>query len=834
MGTGTLGAPQALGDRVRYLLNRGGWSMTLSSQVWSTLFDQLGVGVVLWRLEDASDDESLALVRGNSAADQLLGRPLEALRGQRMRDAFPSTSPANRQMYANVVRTGQKREFGAVMYGDAVLPKSAFSVVAVPLPDQQVGIMFENLSQLNQVKKEAGELSAFLDSIIEHIPAMVFVKDAKHLRFERMNRAGEELLGLDRSVLLGKDDYAFFPDAQAAFFQNADRDTLASGQIVEIAEESIQTKTGQRWLYTRKIPIVGPDGPQHLLGVSIDITTRKHAQQALERAEANFRAVVEHCPDAIFAHRSGRIAFANPACFRLLGCTRGDQLVDRPVARLLHPDDLDRPEARVFAESNDPYAALELRCVQRNGEVILVEATGVACDFDGESSIVVVLRDVTLRRRAEQALREAQEELEHRVQERTAELLRARAVLQEEVDTRGRAEAALRERDEQLRQSQKMEAVGRLAGGIAHDFNNLLSVILSYSALLLPQVEPRDPIHEGLREISLAAERAAQLTRQLLAFSRQQVLEPRTVDLNAVVLGIDRMLRRVIGEDLELRTRLATNLGRTKLDPGQIEQVILNLAVNARDAMPNGGALTIETADVPLDEGYAVSHSGVVAGEYVMLAVSDTGTGMDKQTQQRVFEPFFTTKEQGKGTGLGLSTVYGIVRQSGGHIWLYSEPGRGTTFKIYFPRVELEIDRALQQEHTRAESRRGTETILLVEDEDQVRAVVRGILRRNGYRVLEARTPAEAIGISAQHEPDIDLLLTDVVMPQMSGRKLADVLLVQRPRMRVLYVSGYTDNTIIHHGVLDAGIAFLQKPITPATLLRKLQDVLDEVPSPVA
>jgi CheY-like chemotaxis protein len=283
----------------------------------------------------------------------------------------------------------------------------------------------------------------------------------------------------------------------------------------------------------------------------------------------------------------------------------------------------------------------------------------------------------------------------------------------------------------------------------------------------------------------------------------------------------------VIGEDLELRVLLAPDLKRARIDPGQIEQVIMNLAVNARDAMPQGGSLTIETHNLQVDEMYATTQSGIAPGSYVVVVVSDTGLGMDKQTQQRVFEPFFTTKEQGKGTGLGLSTVYGIVRQSGGHIWLYSEPACGTTFKIYFPASDDQPDELASPHHVRTEPGRGSETILLVEDEDQVRTLVRGVLRRHGYRVLDARTPAEAIGISEQHAAAIDLLLTDVVMPQMSGRKLADVLQPQRPAMRILYVSGYTDNTIIHHGVLDPGIAFLQKPLTPVTLLRKIREVLD-------
>jgi two-component system cell cycle sensor histidine kinase/response regulator CckA len=388
---------------------------------------------------------------------------------------------------------------------------------------------------------------------------------------------------------------------------------------------------------------------------------------------------------------------------------------------------------------------------------------------------------------------------------------------------RKQAERALRETEEQLRQAQKMEAIGRLAGGIAHDFNNLLSIILSYSSLLLE--DGNGSQQEELTEIKRAGERAAELTQQLLAFSRRQVLEPKVVDLNQVITGIDRMIRRIVGEDIQLRTVPTNGLWKTKVDPGQIEQVVMNLVVNARDAMPKGGILTIETGNVELDDAYGEEHAGVAGGPYVMLAVSDTGVGMDRETRERVFEPFFTTKELGKGTGLGLSTVFGIVQQSGGSIWLYSEPGKGTTFKIYLPRtIELEKPAPVR---TSLAAPSGVETILVVEDEPQVRAVTIAILSGKGYRLIEAPDPTEAIRVSDAFGEPIHLLLTDVVMPVMSGRELAEILTKRRTGMKVLYMSGYTDDTIVHHGVLDASMAFLQKPITPEALLRKVREALD-------
>lgn len=384
--------------------------------------------------------------------------------------------------------------------------------------------------------------------------------------------------------------------------------------------------------------------------------------------------------------------------------------------------------------------------------------------------------------------------------------------------------------EDQLRQSQKMEAIGRLAGGVAHDFNNLLTVIKGYSELMLDELKEADPMRAEVDEIKKAADRAATLTRQLLAFSRQQVLAPKVIDLNAVVSNMDKLLTRLLGEDIGLYTVLEASLGRVKADPGQIEQVVMNLAVNARDAMPRGGKLTIETANVDLDDTYAREHVGARAGSYVMLAVSDNGTGMVQEVRQRIFEPFFTTKELGKGTGLGLSTVYGIVKQSEGYIWVYSEPGQGTSFKVYLPRVDAAAE-AVPLRTTRKASYIGTETVLLVEDEDGVRALVRQVLHKHGYTVLEARHGGEALLHCERHQGTIQLLLTDVVLEQMGGPELARRLSGIRPDMRVLYISGYTDDAIIHHGVLTEGTAFLQKPFTTEALARKIRQVLDDPPA---
>ena len=382
---------------------------------------------------------------------------------------------------------------------------------------------------------------------------------------------------------------------------------------------------------------------------------------------------------------------------------------------------------------------------------------------------------------------------------------------------------------DQLRQSQKLQAVGELAGGVAHDFNNLLMVVKGHAQLLLDRMPEESPLRLGVQQMEKAADRAASLTRQLLAFSRQQVLQPRVMDLNEAVAGMIRMFSRVIGENINMAFLPGGNLGRVKADPGQIEQVLLNLVVNARDAMPEGGRLTIETSNVELDSSYAATHTSVVPGRYVMLTVTDTGCGMDNATQARVFEPFFTTKGPGKGTGLGLATVYGVVKQSGGYVYVYSELGHGTTFKIYLPQVMAELEKVPVDSQAKG-STHGTETILFVEDEQSVRELVREYLGGTGYCVLEAADGMQALKVAAAHPGPIHLLITDVVMPHLNGSELATRLGSERPDMKVLFISGYTDDTVFRHGVLEGGVAFLQKPFNLKALAQKIREVLSSQP----
>jgi two-component system cell cycle sensor histidine kinase/response regulator CckA len=379
-----------------------------------------------------------------------------------------------------------------------------------------------------------------------------------------------------------------------------------------------------------------------------------------------------------------------------------------------------------------------------------------------------------------------------------------------------------------LQHTQKMEAVGTLAGGMAHEFNNLMTAVMSYSSFLLEDLGEDDPMRKDVEEIKSAGKRASSLVKQLLAFSRKQVLKPVMLDLNGMLTDKEEMLRQLIGENVELKMVLEQGLDKVKADPNQMEQVILNLAVNSKDAMPEGGKLTIETANVGIDEFYVSTHGNELKpGPYVMLAMSDTGMGMDMETQTQIFEPFFTTKDTGEGTGLGLATVYGIIKQSGGDIRVYSEPEKGTMFKIYLPRMEEDME-SVQEADLQMERIGGAETVLLVEDNDLVRKVSRRVLEQYGYRVLEAEDARKALMVSGQHEGLIDLMVTDVVMPEMSGKELAERLKVLRPEMKVLYMSGYTDSEVVRRGVIGRDVAFLQKPFAPDVLAGKVRQVLSE------
>jgi PAS domain S-box-containing protein len=511
---------------------------------------------------------------------------------------------------------------------------------------------------------------------------------------------------------------------------------------------------------------------------------RKRAAEALRGSEERYRELVENANDIIYTHDlQGNFTSLNTTGVRLTGYSR-EEMLRKNITDVLAYEDVELARqmmARKLAGESLTTYDLEIRA--KDGRRLALEVSTRLLHQGGKPvGVQGIARDVTQRK----------------------------------------------ELEEQLRQAQKMEAVGRLAGGIAHDFNNLLAVLMGYSELMLDRLEPGGQLHKSAEEIGKAAERAATLTRQLLAFSRKQMLAPKVLDLNAVLEEMQDLLRRLIREDVQLRFVPAAGLGQVRADRGQIEQVILNLALNARDALPHGGKLTIETRNVELDTQYVRRHPVVQPGSFVQLTVSDNGVGMDAETQAHIFEPFFTTKEKGKGTGLGLATVYGIVKQSGGYIWAYSEPGLGSTFKVYLPRVQGTAETA--RPARAVAPAQASETILLVEDQEAVREVAREFLEASGYRVLESHSPADAVRIAEEFSGEIHLLLTDVVMPEMGGRELADRLQRVRPQMRVLFMSGYTDDAIVHHGVLDPDTAFLQKPFARGSLEQKVREVLEAPP----
>jgi PAS domain S-box-containing protein len=514
----------------------------------------------------------------------------------------------------------------------------------------------------------------------------------------------------------------------------------------------------------------------------------RSAQENLRRSELNFRSLVTNAPYGICrCDSTGKILDANPAFVELLGHASAAELIGQHIFGLYAENDkwFDLAD---YLRSSEPFTGLPAEWKRKNNTTTVVRVSGRSVANGGAGVVFELFAEDITERRA----------LEH-----------------------------------QLRQSQKMEAVGRLAGGIAHDFNNLLMVILGYSEFLLERLGAEPHLRGPAQEISSAAERASSLTRQLLAFSRKQMLAPRVVNLNDVATENIKMLTRMIGEDIDLVMVPAPGLWAVRADAGQIDQVIMNLAVNARDAMPSGGKLTLETSNVTLDEEYARFHAPLRPGEYVMMAISDTGAGMDSETQSHIFEPFFTTKGT-KGTGLGLSMVYGIVKQSGGYIWVFSEVDKGTTFKIYLPRVSSTGEPAAQIaapiDYRKVEP--GTETILLVEDEANLRYLARQYLEKQGYKVIEAADGAVAMQIAVAHEATIHLLLTDVIMPGMNGRELAQRISEIRPNAKILYMSGYTENVIGHDGTLDAGVRLLQKPFNLRDLKSKVREVLDATPTP--
>jgi PAS domain S-box-containing protein len=640
------------------------------------------------------------------------------------------------------------------------------------------------LIDITEREKEAASLRKSEEkyrTLVEHsLQGLAIIREAKIIF---CNGALTAMTGYSRVELLSSVDLLelIHPEDRGPVL-NRLRDRMSGKPIPSDYEYRFVKRTGDiRWVEIHAT-LIEYEGETAVQVACIDITDRKQAEKVLREAKEYLNQIINCIGDAIFVmNREHKFILLNDAICRFTGSQREALLgMSGPKPNSTESiNSLWEQEEAVFETGKELVTEDSFSDGQGNSRILMTKKS-LLTDQDGNKQIVGISRDIT--------------EYKH---------LQA-----------------------QFMQAQKMEAIGVLAGGVAHDFNNLLNVINGYSELVLEELKVDDPARKDLEQIREAGRHAAALTTQLLAFSRKQILQPEILSLNTAIVQMSSMLRRMIGEDIEIITKTQPDLGLINADPGQIQQIVMNLAVNARDAMPQGGKLTIETANVDYDADYAKDHPSVGEGAYVMMAITDNGIGMDAKTREHLFEPFFTTKEKGKGTGLGLSTIYGIVRQSNGFIWVYSEPGKGTTFKIYFPKLNLEAEDV----NTRKDSApvyHGSETVLVVEDEQSVRALTCRVLRDRGYTILEAADGAEALVIAKYTTGKIDMVVTDVVMPGMTGKDLVVKLKSMRPDIKVLYTSGYTDTAIVHHGILNPDVAFLQKPFTVKNLAQKVREVIN-------
>jgi PAS domain S-box-containing protein len=762
--------------------------------------------------------------------------PPEKLLGKKIYDVpIPEVSALFRDHVAKVLRTGQPKsfEYSLSLRGEA----NSYEARLIPVLKTQVLAVIRNITERRKAAEELARQRTFLRQVIDMNPSFIFAKD-RFGRFTLVNKAVAEAYGTSVEKLLGMTDGDFNPNKEEVeHFRRDDLEVIDTGREKVIPEEMITDSAGNvRWLQTVKQPIPSPDGKDtHVLGVATDITRWRQAERSLRsRTEEAFKQhsglhdlaimdttdlaralhrIVDTASRVLNIRRVGVWLYNDDRSGITCECLCEDSHVSKPSLTLSAGQ---YPRYFQALEASRTLAASHARTDPRTSEFTENYLVPLG---------ITSMLDVSIRLHGEIVGVLCNEHIGP-PREWTPEEQQFCASVADFVSL-AIAAAKRRQLQEQLRQSQKMEAVGHLAGGVAHDFNNLLTAIMGSCQIVLRQLGPDHPVRGQAEQILQAGNRAASLTRQLLAFSRKQVLDPKILDLNHVVTNMEPMLRRLIGEDISLSVVLAADLGRVKADPGQIEQVLLNLVLNARDAMPLGGRLCVETRNVVIDPAHVHQAPETTAGEKVMMVVSDSGVGMDPTLLSRIFEPFFTTKEPGKGTGLGLSTVYGIIQQSGGHIEVSSRPGEGTAFKVYLPRVDDAAVTTVPEEVQVAPSSQGKEVVLLVEDEPQVRCIVKEILQLQGYTILEAKDGEEAIEISENYSGSIQLMLTDVIMPRMNGRELFEQLRSLRPEMKVLYMSGYTEGVIARHGTLEEGTTLIQKPFSFEDLTRKVRECLD-------
>ena len=732
----------------------------------------------------------------NPKAEKIFGYTQEEVTGKLPYDVF--VPPSAKKYVQSLQRRLARGDFDANGVYECVTKDGLIIICEwhnTPIMDSKGKVighlaMVHDVTERKIVEETLRESENRFRTMADTAPVLIWMSgvDKKHFYFNKTwlkftGRTLEEEIGHGWSKGVHSDDRA-----KCLRIYETSFDTRSEFEI----EYRLRRYDGEyRWILGTGIPRFTSDGNfLGYIGSCIDITERRQAEENLRESEARFRNMADNAPVMIWVtDAEGVCHYQSQSWYEFTGMTPETGL-EFGWKDAIHPEDR-RRVFQNFVEANKKreHYTIEYRLRKKNGEYAWVFSStsprfGPQGEFLGFIGSIV---DMTERKKTEEALRES---------------------------------------EEQLRQSQKMEAIGKLAGGVAHDYNNLMAVIMLHADLLLAQLEDDDPQRNRVEEIRSATDRAASLTRQLLAFSRKQVLQPRVINLNTVVTDMNKMLHRLIGEDIELHIDLDPSLGLVMTDPDQMAQVIMNLVVNARDAMPQGGLLTIETENTKIEESGGPQDS-LSPGNYVVLTISDTGCGIPDDIQQRVFEPFFTTKEHGKGTGLGLSTVYGIINQSGGCVFLDSEQGQGTSFTIFLPRVDEKVEVEKKQEPVQVTNFRGNETVLLVEDEEMVRRVARDVLEKLGYKVLEARSGHDALQAAEEYDGAIDLLLTDVIMPKMSGKELADKLTPARSRMKILYMSGYTDEAIVHHGVLEEGTNFIEKPFSPFRLAQKVRDVLN-------
>ncbi|MEE4137349.1 MAG: PAS domain S-box protein [Desulforhopalus sp.] len=773
-----------------------------SEEKYRLLFNTFPLGITV-------SNQDGKIIETNAMATNILRVPKERHEGRKIDGAEwriirPDGTPMPADEYASTRALKEQRMVENIEMG-IVQPDAGItwlSVTAAPLNLENYGVVvtYADITERRMAEGELRERESLFKTLVNTIPDLIWLKDANGV-YLSCNKKFEPFFGASEAEILGKTDYDFVDKDQADFFRENDLKAIAAGGPISKEEQITFADDGHvAFLDTIKTPMFGSDGKLiGVLGIGRDITERRQAEEALRESEQKYRALVKGVPCGIVVHADdSSIEFANSEALRLLGLT-WEQILGKVAI--------------------DPAWCF----VRENGSPLPVEEYPVSRVLRTKTAFTGKIIGVLLPDRDDPtwALCNAYPHFNEE-----AQLLQVIVSFYNITELKN-AENERQKLQEQLQQAQKMESVGRLAGGVAHDFNNMLGVIFGHTEMALEDVDPAAPLSASLQAIQHAAERSAALTRQLLAFARKQTVAPKVVDLNETVEGMLKMLRRLIGEDIELFWQPGEDLPPVKVDPAQLDQLLANLCVNARDAIAGVGRITIKTDTNIFDVAYCTDRPGFLPGEYLLLEVSDNGCGMDQSILNQIFEPFFTTKEQGKGTGLGLASVFGMVKQNNGFINVYSEPGQGTTFKIYLPAFTAKSAWTTEKGQERP-AEHGHETILLVEDEPAILQMTTTMLTRLGYTVVAAATPGEAIRLAHEYLGRIDLLMTDVVMPEMNGRELAGNLLAHYPELKRLFMSGYTADIIAHHGVLDEGMHFIQKPFSMKDLSGKLRETLEE------